>query len=219
MKSLALFDLDETLIAGDSDAGWYEFLCVQGLLPKDMVDTNKRFYQDYTRGELDIDNYVSFVATVMNSINTDDMEQLYVDYLDRVIQPMVLPAALELVRMHQNRGDYCIIISATNHLTVNKVAPLFGVDLCMATELEWRDGRYTGAIVGPATYREGKCKKMHQWLVNNPEYSLERASFYSDSANDIPLLGQVSTPVAVDPDETLRRYASDREWSIISLRE
>ena len=218
MKSLALFDLDETLIAGDSDAGWYNFLCAQGLLSKDMIETNKKFYQDYTRGELDIDKYVFFVAEVMNSINSHDTEQLYAHYLESVIRPIVLPAALELVGMHKERGDYCIIISATNHLTVNKVAPLFGVDLCMATELEWHDGRYTGATVGPATYREGKCEKMNQWLITHSEYSLERASFYSDSANDIPLLNQVKRPVAVDPDDTLRRYASDRGWSIISLR-
>lgn len=219
MKSLALFDLDNTLLVGDSDKSWQGFLGQNGLVSEQQLNAkNEDFYQDYLHGTLNIHDYVSFVAGLFNRLHEQDLASLQRRYINEVVTSMIAPGAHELIAEHEKNGDFCIIISATNHLTVGAVAALFDIDLWFATELEIVDGFYTGQLVGPACFQAGKIEVINQWLSNSPDYALERAHFYSDSINDIPLLEKVSQPIAVDPDDGLRQYALDKGWRIISLR-
>ena len=220
MKSLALFDLDNTLLVGDSDKSWQGFLCQKGLVnEQELSAKNEQFYQDYIDGLLNMHDYVGFVSRLFNRLHDQDFSSLQRQYIDEVIRSMIAPGAHQLIAEHKKKGDFCIIISATNHLTVGVIAALFDIDLWFATELEVVAGVYTGKTVGPACFQGGKVEVMNQWLSKNSAYALERAHFYSDSINDIPLLEQVSQPVAVDPDDGLRQHSLDKGWRIISLRD
>ena len=220
MKSLALFDLDNTLIVGDSDKSWQGFLSQKGFVSEqELKEKNEKFYQDYLKGDLDIHKYVVFVSEILNRLHDQDFASLQRQYIDEVIRAMIAPKAHELIAQHKDEGDLCVIISATNDLVVGAVASLFDVDLWFATELEVVDGVYTGKISGPPCFQYGKVEVLNNWLVKNPDYALERAHFYSDSINDIPLLERVSQPIATDPDDGLRQHAFQKGWKIISLRD
>jgi len=217
---LALFDLDNTLLRGDSDHAWGEFLISKNLVnEKEHRDKNNYFYDQYKQGRLDIHDYVAFTLEPILHLESDQRNSLHEEFMQHAINPIVLKKGLELVKQHRDAGDYCIIITATNEFITTPIASLFEVDLLLSTDLEMVDGKYTGKINGTPCYQEGKVTKFKSWLQSeNKELTLSNAVFYSDSINDLPLLAEVSTAIAVDPDLQLRAAAEAEGWKILSLR-
>lgn len=216
--SLAIFDLDNTLIADDSDHLWGEFLVSQSLVDEaEYARINTEFYNDYCRGELDIDAYLKFALSFLAEHETSQLLQWRARFLRQVIEPLVLPAARDLVESHRQRGDTLLVITATNRFVTEPIVDMFHIDHLLATEPEMKQGRYTGNYLAPPCYREGKVENLQTWLENH-DCDLQQSTFYSDSHNDVPLLELVDHPIAVDPDDTLRALASEQGWPIISLR-
>ncbi|MBL4584673.1 MAG: HAD family hydrolase [Pseudomonadales bacterium] len=217
--ALAIFDLDNTLIAGDSDHAWGEFLIEKSLVDRDYFKkTNDQFYQDYLDGKLDIHNYIEFAIEPLTRFSDELLAELQQEFMQHHIEPIMLPKAAELLDKHRKKGDYLLIITATNHFVTAPIAKLLEVDDLIATNPEKVDGRYTGKIAGVPSYQEGKVVRLNEWLQEN-NMSLEGSVFYSDSHNDIPLLEQVERAVAVDPDEALEEFAKKKGWEVISLRD
>ena len=217
---LAIFDLDNTLIGGDSDHAWGEFL-----VARDHVDgeryrsVNDRFFQDYQRGELDIFAYLEFALEPLAQLSRSELNNLHREFMNEVISEIWLPRAEELISRHRREGHHIMIITATNRFVVEPIAARLGVDTLIATEPELVEGTYTGRVVGEPCYQAGKVVRLQQWLAHNPEFGSGEKWFYSDSINDLPLLEQVDHPVAVDPDARLRAEAEQRGWPVISLRD
>ncbi len=216
---LAIFDLDNTLLAGDSDHLWGEFLVDRGLVDEQHFrDTNNRFLEDYQAGRLDIDAFLRFT---LQPLAENPPERLWAwrhDFIETYIRPIVLPAGEQLLDEHRAQGHQLMIITATNRFVTEPIAQILGVDTLLATEPEWREGRYTGRHVGTPTFQTGKVRALDEWLDRRGGRP-EQSWFYSDSHNDLPLLEQVDYPVAVDPDPVLRDTALKREWPVISLRD
>lgn len=215
---LALFDLDNTLLAGDSDHAWGEFLCRHGLV--DAVSykaRNDAFYQDYLAGKLDVLAYQNFCQELLGRTDMAQLQAWHQQFMTEFIEPIVLAKGEELVRQHQEAGDCVAIITATNRFITGPIAARLGVNTLLATECEVQDGRYTGRLTDIPCFQEGKVLRIERWLEETG-HSLEGAYFYSDSRNDLPLLERVTHPVAVDPDPILRGIAEERGWQILSLR-
>ena len=215
--SLAIFDLDNTLLAGDSDYLWGKFLAEQGEVDADSYErTNQKFYDEYKAGELDIFEFLAFSLEPLTRISSEHLIQLHNQYMKEVIEPLIQPAAIELVEQHRQQGDTLLIITATNRFITAPIARAFGIDELLATEPEMIDDRYTGKVAGIPCYQEGKVIRLIEWL-SNKELDLANSWFYSDSHNDLPLLNRVTHPVAVNPDETLRQEAETQGWKILDL--
>jgi HAD superfamily hydrolase (TIGR01490 family) len=216
---LAIFDLDHTLLAGDSDHLWGEFMISHGLVEREgHKRLNDRFYEDYKAGTLDIAAYTRFALEPLVRLGAARLLPLRERFIAEVIEPIVAPAAPALLERHRIQGDQLLIITATNRFVTEPIAQLLGVDELLATDPEQVDGRYTGAITGIPCYREGKLGRLAQWRAQQDE-TYSHVTFYSDSHNDLPLLRDVDQPVAVDPDAELRAEAQREGWLIISLRE
>lgn len=216
---LAIFDLDNTLLTGDSDHLWGEFLVEQNLVDRAFyARENDRFYETYKAGTLDIAAYTAFAVEPLIRLGAARLRPLRDLFLKTKIEPIIAPAAPALLERHRIQGDTLLIITATNSFITEPIAELLGVDALLATEPEQISGRYTGRIKGTPCYREGKQVRLKGWLAAQPE-SYSHMTFYSDSHNDLPLLRTVQQPVAVDPDDVLRAEAERRGWRIISLRE
>lgn len=214
---LAIFDLDNTLLAGDSDYLWGKFLAAQGEVDGEVYEqTNQRFYDEYKAGKLDIFEFLAFSLEPLTRISTEHLSQLHQQYMAEIINPLIQPAAQELVEQHRKQGDTLLIITATNSFITSPIARAFGIEELLATEPEIIDGRYTGKVDGVPCYQEGKVVRLIEWL-SNKELDLEDSWFYSDSHNDLPLLNRVTHPVAVNPDDILRQEAETRGWKIIDL--
>nr|WP_194249394.1 HAD family hydrolase [Halomonas salicampi] len=217
--SLAIFDLDNTLLSTDSDHAWGEFLLEQGAVdPVEYRQANERFMADYNAGTLDIN---AFLAVALKPLADNTPEQLnawHQQFMASKIEQHILPKAEELIARHRARDDTLLIITATNRFITGPIAERLGIDHLIAVEPEMIDGHYTGKVSGVPSYREGKVTRLQAWLEDR-EITLEGAWFYSDSHNDIPLLEKVDNPVAVDPDDTLRNVAEQRHWRIMSLRD
>lgn len=217
-QRLAIFDLDNTLLAGDSDHAWGDFLIERRVVDgKHYKATNDQFYRDYTAGRLDIRAYLEFALKVLSEHPKQRLDVWHEEFMSEVIEPMILPKAEALIAQHRKVGDYLLIITATNDFVTRPIAERLGVDALIATTAELVDGRYTGRVAGTPCYRGGKVERLNAWLQQTG-HTLERSTFYSDSHNDIPLLEAVDYAIAVDPDEELRRIARERHWRIISLR-
>lgn len=217
--TLAIFDLDNTLIGGDSDHSWGEFLVRKALVDGDAFrHANDRFYQDYQDGSLDIHAYLAFALAPLTRHNLDELAQLHDEFMETHIEPLILPKALALLQEHKDKGDQLLIITATNGFVTRPIAARLGVEEILASDPELVDGRYTGKCIGTPCFQGGKVTRLQEWLGRRKE-SLEGSYFYSDSINDLPLLEQVSHPVAVDPDSRLRAIAHARHWKIMSLRD
>lgn len=217
--SLAIFDLDNTLIAGDSDHGWGQFLVDSGLVDAEQYQAeNDRFYADYERGALDIHAYMCFSLEPLTRFTASELTELHREFMHTVIAPMRLPKAEALLQQHRDQGDDLLIITSTNRFITEPIAEALGVEHILATDPEVKDGAYTGNITGTPTYQAGKITRLNQWL---PHYSgtMDNSYFYSDSINDLPLLEVVDNPVVVDPDKALQATAKERGWPIISLRD
>ena len=217
--ALAIFDLDNTLIAGDSDHLWGDFLVEKGLVDGAAYKaTNDQFYQDYLNGRLDILAYLRFSLAVLARHDRDTLNRLHAEFMNDVIAPLMLPKAEALLDKHRQQGDFLLIITATNDFVTAPIAGKLGVDHLIATRAEQHDGRYTGDVEGIPCYREGKVERLRQWLSENG-HTLDGSWFYSDSHNDLPLLEKVEHAVAVDPDPVLEREALERGWPVMSLRQ
>ncbi|MFT5481601.1 MAG: HAD superfamily hydrolase (TIGR01490 family) [Halieaceae bacterium] len=216
--ALAIFDLDNTLLGGDSDHSWGEFLIAKGLVDKDSYgEKNDWFYQQYLLGQLDITAWLEFSLAPLVDQDPQTLGNWHAEFMRDWIMPMMLPAAASLLTDHRDRGDFLLIITATNGFVTRPIAELLGVDDILASEGEIIDGRYTGRASGVPCYQEGKVERLQQWL-DETGHSREDSYFYSDSRNDLPLLCKVAHPIAVDPDEVLKQYALDHNWKVISLR-
>ncbi len=216
--TLAIFDLDNTLIGGDSDTSWGDYLCQHGHVDQqEHAAKHAQFYQDYMDGTLDIQVFLRFQLKILGENKLETLIAWREDYLRSLIYPMVLPKAKTLVEHHRALGHQLLIITATNRFITEPIAKLFGINELIATEPEMCEGEYTGNVAGVPSFAEGKVTRLQQWLAGRDE-DLAGSWFYSDSRNDIPLLEQVENPVAVDPDDSLREHASEKGWEIISLR-
>lgn len=216
--TLALFDLDNTLLNGDSDHAFGEFLCQRG-----VVDTahfqraNDQFYNDYKQGTLDITAYIKFALAPLVTLSAAKRLALQADFMTTIIEPMILNKGVALLDKHRRLGHTLVIITATNRFVTGPIARRLGVSHLIATEPEIIDGKFTGKHTGTPCFKEGKITCLQAWLAEH-QHTLEGSFFYSDSANDLPLLKQVSHPVAVDPCQRLLDYAQRHNMPIMSLR-
>lgn len=216
--TLAIFDLDHTLLAGDSDHAWGEFLIREGLVDgASFRRENDRYYRQYQAGTLDIHAYLAFALQPLTRFTADELHALHRRFMQADILPMITPKARALLADHRARGHRLVIITSTNRFVTAPIAAELGVTDLLATEPELRDDRYTGAVCGVPCFREGKVTRLKAWLAQT-DASLADSWCYSDSHNDLPILELATHPVAVDPDPTLKRVAEARGWSIISLR-
>lgn len=216
--TLALFDLDNTLLGGDSDHAWGMFLVAKGLVDADYYSAaNDRFYAEYQAGTLDINAYLSFALAPLTRFCQAELTALHQEFMAQFIEPLILPKALALLDNHRQQGHRLVIITATNRFITGPIAKRLGVADLLATEAEVIDGRYTGSICGVPCFQGGKVVRLQQWLDEQGE-DLAGSYFYSDSINDVPLLEVVTHPVAVDPDARLRAWAEERGCGVLSLR-
>jgi HAD superfamily hydrolase (TIGR01490 family) len=216
--TLAIFDLDNTLLAGDSDYLWGRFVVATGLVDRESYEAgNRRFYEDYEQGVLDIRAFTRFVFGHLKRYGRSELEGWRDRFIEEWIRPIVAPASGALLASHRRAGHRLMILTATNAFVTRPIAELLGVELLLATEPEIRDDRYTGEIVGTPCYQEGKVLRLREWLRAEGE-CLAGSWCYSDSHNDLPILQVVENPVAVDPDQRLAREARERRWPVVTLR-
>lgn len=216
--TLALFDLDNTLLSGDSDYEWGRFLVSKGLVDAESYEAaNLRFYQEYKQGRLDIYEFSAFSFQPLSQHSMETLAGLHREFMQQVVLPMIPTASRQLVAQHAALGHTLVIITATNSFITRPIADEFGIPHLLATEPKIVGGRYTQQIDGTPCFQGGKVTRLNQWLAQRAE-TLEGSYFYSDSRNDLPLLEMVANPVAVDPDATLQAVAQERQWPIISLR-
>ena len=219
--NLALFDLDNTLLAGDSDFQWAQFLIEQRVLDREVYEArNVEFYEQYKAGTLDIHEFLDFQLKPLSRHPRSQLDAWHSDFMQNRILPIITPAARKLVEEHTLAGDLCVIITATNSFVTTPIARELKIPHLIATEPEIRNGAFTGGTFGTPCFREGKIERLDAWLrdYGTPLSKFEASRFYSDSLNDLPLLERVTHPVAVDPDDTLRRVAEERGWPTLSLR-
>lgn len=219
MTNLTIFDLDNTLLGGDSDHAWGEFLAAQGIVDRDAhMQANNRFYEQYKNQTLDIIEYQSFVLKPLMGMSRADRDALHREFMIAKIQPLRLAKADTLITQHQQAGDVLLIITATNYFVAGPIAEFLGINNILATDPEVVDDLITGNIVGTPCFQEGKITRLHAWLAQQP-FTPETITFYSDSINDRPLLEFSDKPVVVDPDDKLKKHALAVGWPIISLRD
>ena len=216
--NLALFDLDYTLLNGDSDHAWGQFLVDVGLVDGEIFKKkNDAFWAQYKAGTLNVHEYLAFALAMLKGKTPAELKPLHDRYMKEKIEPMVTATALALVAKHND--DLCAVVTATNSFITTPVAARFGVAHLIACDAEIADGRYTGNVSGTPSFREGKVTRVEQWLatMGKKMSDFERSYFYSDSLNDLPLLNVVTDPVAVNPDATLREHALTQGWPILAL--
>lgn len=217
--ALTLFDLDNTLLDGDSDYLWGHFLVQQGIVDATWYESeNVRFYREYHDGTLDIHEFLRFSLRPLRDQPRARLEALRERFVVERIEPIMLAASWKLIAAHRAAGDTLAIVTATNAFVTAPIAERFGIPYLIATQPAESDGRYTGEVAGVPAFREGKVIRLEQWLAEHPQ-DLAGSTFYSDSHNDLPLLERVERPVAVDPDPRLRAHAEARNWQILSLRD
>ena len=217
-ERLVLFDLDNTLLSGDSDFELAQFLIEQGVLDRELYEArNQEFFDQYQAGTLDIHEFLDFQLKPLSRHPRAQLEAWHREFMAARIRPMVRKGARALIESH--RGDLSIVITATNSFVTAPIAREFGVAYLIATEPEQRDGEFTGGVSGIPCFREGKVARLDAWLTARGTRlsSFPESWFYSDSHNDLALLERVTHPVAVDPDPALRQRAERNNWRIISL--
>jgi len=215
---LAIFDLDNTLLSGDSDYLWGQFLGELGAVDRASYEReNERFYEDYREGRLDIMAFLAFSLRPLSQHPREELDAWHRRFMQEKIEPLITPAAEQLVARHRAAGDTLMIITATNAFVTAPIAARLGIPHLIATEPETQGDRFTGRVAGVPSFRDGKVSRLQAWLSQHAT-TLDGSSFYSDSHNDLPLLERVSHPVAVDPDNVLAEHARRRGWPVISLR-
>lgn len=219
--NLALFDLDNTLLNGDSDFEWSQFLIRIGVLDRELFESkNLAFYEHYKAGTLDIEEFLDFQLKPLSHHARKTLDEWHGRFMREQALGMITQSARELVNRHRAAGDVCVIITATNSFVTAPIAREFGIEHLIATEPEHKDGEFTGRVADVPCFREGKIIRLENWLAqhNWKLDSFTASTFYSDSLNDLPLLSKVKNPVAVNPDETLRAHAEQHGWPVMSLR-
>ena len=219
--NLALFDLDNTLLACDSDYEWGQFLVDRGVLNRHTYETqNAVFYEQYKAGKLDIHEFLGFALRPLAEHTPEDLDRWHAEFMAARIRPAMGAPARALVQRHLGAGDLCAVVTATNSFVTAPIAREFGVPHLLATEPERSAGRFTGRVAGIPCFREGKIARVEAWLAGQGRRLADfpQSTFYSDSHNDLPLLELVTHPAAVDPDEKLAAEARRRGWPVISLR-
>ena len=216
--TLAIFDLDNTLLAGDSDHLWGQYLVDHQIVDSELYEReNERFYREYREGNLDIYEFLAFSLKPLADHSLQDLYRWRDEFVQTRVKPIILSQAIELVESHRQQGHTLLIITATNRFVTEPIANLFNIHNLLATEPEMNSHGYTGQVAGIPCFQDGKVTRLQQWLASSGE-ELGGACFYSDSHNDIPLLNMIDNPVAVDPDEQLQDYAIDNGWPVMSLR-
>ena len=219
--NLALFDLDNTLIAGDSDFEWAQFLISKGVVDREIQETrNIGFYEQYTAGTLDIKEFLAFQLAPLTRHARPELDAWHREFMDRHIRPLIGDKARQLVNQHLAGGDLCAVVTATNSFVTGPIVRAFGIPHLIATVPALENGAFTGKPRGTPAFKSGKIERVEGWLESLGLWwdSFENSSFYSDSHNDLPLMNMVGNPVAVDPDDTLRAHAIAQSWPVISLR-
>ena len=219
--NLAIFDLDNTLLDGDSDYNWGLFLVREGLVDKKIhEDSNRKFYSDYNTGKLDIYEFCEFQFKFFKDNPKKLTDKLLARYVSEVVTIMITEKAKNLVNKHRDNGDKLLIITATNSYITKPIGDLLGIDDLIGTDLEEVNGEFTGKVKGIPSFKEGKVERLNFWLKQKGFVSkdFEKIYFYSDSQNDLPLLRMVSNPVAANPDEVLKKEAVKNKWPIIILK-
>jgi len=219
--NLALFDLDNTLLDGDSDFEWSQFLIRIGVLDRELFESkNLAFYEHYKAGTLDINEFLDFQLKPLSRHARKTLDEWHRQFMKESVLPMITPQSRDLVSRHLAAGDVCVVITATNSFVTAPIAREFGIENLIATEPEHKNGEFTGNVAGIPSFREGKVTRLENWLSSNGRSldSFEDSVFYSDSLNDLPLLQKVKTPVAANPDDVLRAHAEQHGWRIINLR-
>jgi HAD superfamily hydrolase (TIGR01490 family) len=219
--NLTLFDLDNTLLNGDSDFEWSQFLIRIGVLDRELFEAkNLDFYEHYKAGTLDIQEFLDFQLKPLSRHARKTLDEWHRRFMREQALGMISKAARDLVDLHRKAGDVCVIITATNSFVTAPIAREFGVEHLIATEPEHRNGEFTGRVAGVPSFREGKITRLEEWMAHQgwDWGSFTDTTFYSDSLNDLPLLAKVKHPVAVNPDDTLRKHAEQHGWKVMSLR-
>ena len=226
MTNLALFDLDHTLIRLDSDHEWGRFMVRHGIVDAEHFEReNNRFFADYQAGKLDIQAYLQLVLAPLALHSRAQLAQWHKQFMREIIEPAIIPAARELVRAHQDSGDLCCVVTATNEFVTRPIVTALEIDMLIACEVQTiggdPDAPYTGRAIGTPSYREGKVTRIDAWLASLGKHwsDFERSYFYSDSHNDIALLEKVTDPIATNPDATLRAHALSKGWRILDFLE
>ena len=217
---LALFDLDNTLLSGDSDYEWGQYLIDRGVLDRAEYEAqNNVFFERYKAGTLDIHEYLQFALGTLARHTPEELEGWLEDFIATRVRPMIGPKALDLAARHLTAGDLCAVVTATNSFVTAPIAGVFGIPHLIATEPERKGRMFTGRVSGTPCFREGKVWRLESWLAARDRTlaSFGESWFYSDSHNDLPLLERVTHPVAVGPDDPLRAHAARHGWTIISL--
>lgn len=221
--NLALFDLDNTLLAGDSDFEWAQFLISRGVVDRELQESqNVRFYEQYKAGTLDIYEFLAFQLAPLARHPRAELDAWHREYMERHIRPIMTVKARTLVLEHLAAGDLCAIVTATNSFVTGAIAREFGISHLIGTvpAVDVGSGAFSGAPSGTPSFQSGKITRVEAWLESLGLWwgSFDNSYFYSDSHNDLPLMEKVRTPIAVDPDERLRAHAGRQGWSVISLR-
>lgn len=217
--ALVIFDLDNTLLHGDSDYEWGQFLVAKKLVDeKEYEAANKVFYDDYKNGTLDIFKFSAFSFKPLSIRSMEELDKLHKEFMQTIILPIITEKSRALVKKHKELNDTLLIITATNSFVTRPIATELGIENLLATEPKVVNGRYTTEVEGTPCFQTGKITRLNEWLKDNNE-TMQGSVFYSDSHNDISLLEAVDTAIAVDPDDKLREVAGERGWDVISLRE
>jgi len=216
--SLVIFDLDNTLIGGDSDFLWGEFLGEEGVVDANAYrKKNEYFYQQYDLGVLDIYAWLEFCLEPLSRYSMTELETFHHQFMIQKIEPIMLDKAQNCINRHKERGDTVLVMTASNSFVTAPIAKKYGINQLLATEPEIKAGRYTGGVSGIPCFQAGKVDKLMPWLQKNKE-TLTGSTFYSDSHNDLPLLELVDNPVAVNADKILRKIAEKKGWKVLNWR-
>ncbi|MBT3827252.1 MAG: HAD family hydrolase [Nitrosomonadales bacterium] len=219
--NLAIFDLDNTLLNGDSDYNWGIYLVKRGFLDeKKYKAQNQKFFEEYQAGKLDIFAFAEFQFQFLKNNTRQFLNDVRSDYIEEIIKPMILKKAVDLVRQHENSGDRLLIITATNSFITRPIGKLFGIDEVIGTDPEEYLGEFTGKVKGMPSYKEGKVSRLFDWLEgkNLKIEDFDKTFFYSDSHNDLALLEEVTNPIVVNGDKILLEKAQENNWPILNLR-
>ena len=217
MNELLIFDLDNTLLAGDSDRNWGIFLAEQKVVESTYLDESEKFYNNYYDGSLDIDGFLSFCLKPLIENDMEYLLKLRHQFIEDKIKPIVTQPGKDIINQAIEHGKTVIIATATNDFVTRPIADLFNVQTLIATEFEIKNQQFTGKVIDKPCFREGKLNKVQKWVDDN-NFDLSKASFYSDSFNDLPLLEKVKTPVIVDGDDKLVEIGKNRDWDCVSFR-
>ena len=217
MNELLIFDLDNTLLAGDSDRNWGIFLAEQKVVESTYLDESEKFYNNYYDGSLDIDGFLSFCLKPLIENDMEYLLKLRQQFIEDKIKPIVTQPGKDIINQAIEHGKTVVIATATNDFVTRPIADLFNVQTLIATEFEIKDQQFTGKVIDVPCFREGKLNKVQKWVDDN-NFDLSKASFYSDSFNDLPLLEKVKTPVIVDGDDKLVEIGKNRDWDCVSFR-